>query len=171
MIKQTEISKNNGLGNAIKSACLMIPLGILPHHVNAQAIALTGTVDLNFGAITETGAGTVVVNNSGARSVTGGVQGVTGGTFESQGIFSISGITGVNITLSVTSPSFTVSNGSGDSMSVDAFNLVTNTGGASEVITLPASPTTFSVGARLNVSAGQAEGSYIGNYTINAVYQ
>lgn len=151
----------------------VIPLSILPRSAHAVlSIVISGTVDINFGSLTETGAGgTAIVNTAGARSVTGSVSAITGGGLESNGVFSLSGSTGLAIDVSMTAAAFTVSNGGGGTMSVNNFNLVTNAGGATRTITLAANPSTFPMGATLNLSAGQAAGTYIGNYTMNANYQ
>ena len=151
----------------------IIPLTLTPQPAKAQlTIFVSGTVDLNFGTMTETGAGgTMVVNTAGARSPTGAVTAITGGGLESQAVLSISGSTGLAIDVSMTAPSFTVSNGLGNTMIVNNFNIETNGGGATRTLTLVANPSTFPLGATLNVAGGQAEGTYIGNYTINANYQ
>ena len=72
----------------------------------------------------------------------------------------------------MTATVFTVDDtGAGVPMNVNAFNLVTNAGGTSETITLAATPSTFPLGATLNVGAGQVAGTYTGTYTVSANYQ
>jgi len=75
------------------------------------------------------------------------------------------------IEVSMTAAAFTVSNGGGDTMSINNFNLRTNAGGSSITVTLAAATETFPMGATLNISAGQASGDYLGNYTMSANYQ
>ena len=151
----------------------LIPLSFVPQYANAAlTIVVSGTDALHFGTITESGAGgTVVVSTAGGRSVTGSVSPVVGAGLQSNGVFQVAASTGAAITLSVTSPAFTVSNGGGGVMSVNNFNVVLPAGGTSEVITLAVSPTTYPIGGTLNVGAGQAAGSYVGTIILNAMYQ
>jgi len=158
--------------NKVGLLSVLIPLSFLPKTAQAMlTIAVTATVELNFGTLDVAGPGTVIVNTTNGRSVTGGVSAVTGAGLESSGVLSISGSTGLAIDLSMTSPAFNVTNGGGESMSGNNFNLVTNAGGPTETVTLTANPTNFPFGARLNVGAGQAAGTYTGNFTVNANYQ
>lgn len=131
-------------------------------------IVVSGTVDLNFGSITESSAGTIVVPPVAAASVTGGVTSLSTPVV---GVIQIAAATGAAITLSMDATAYTVSDGLANTMSVNNFNLVTDAGGTSETITLAASPETRPLGATLNVSAGQTPGTYTGNYTVNANYQ
>jgi len=166
-------AKKFGFSKHLGVLAAVIPLSVMPQSAKAAlSIVVSGTVDLNFGTMTETGGGgTMVVDTTGARTPTGAVTAVAGGGLASQGIFSVSGSTGLAIDVSMTAAAFTVSNGGGATMVVNNFNLVTNAGGATRTITLAANPSTFPLGATLNVGAGQAAGTYIGNYTINANYQ
>ncbi len=150
----------------------LIPLTLLPKYAHAMiTIVVSATVELNFGRIAVDGAGTVTINTANGRTVSGGVVPVTGAGLESSGVLSISGSTGVMIDLSMTATAFNVDNGGGDSMVVNNFNLVTNGGGPSETVTLTSNPTTFPFGARLNVGAGQAAGTYTGTFSVSANYQ
>jgi len=134
-------------------------------------IAVTAPTDLHFGSLTVTAAaGTAVIDTAGARSVTGGVSTVVGAAAESNAVISVSAGTGVNIVLSMAAASFTVTNGTA-TMNVNTFNIRTNLGGATETVTLTASPGTFPIGATLNVNGAQAVGTYTGNFTVNANYQ
>jgi hypothetical protein len=158
-----------------KNICLtaLVPLTVLPQHAHAAlTIILSATQVLNFGTITESGAGgTVTISTGGARSTTGSVSAITGSGLESNGIFTIAASTGVPIDLSVTAVGFTVSNGGGSNMLVNGINLVLPAGGTTETITLATSPDTFPVGATMNVSPSQAAGSYTGAMVLNANYQ
>ncbi len=165
--------RKTSLIKGVSVLAAVIPLTAVPNQAHALlSIAVSGTVDINFGSLTETGAGgTAVINTAGARSVTGAVTAVTGGGFVSEGVFSLSGSTGEAIEVSMAAGPFTVSNGGGGTMVVDSFNLVTNAGGVMQTITLAVNPSTYPLGATLNVGAAQAEGTYVGNYTLNANYQ
>ena len=151
----------------------LVPLSFAPVEVNAQAtIVVSGTVDLNFGIITTNGgSGTVVIDTAGARTTTGTLVTVGGGGLVSQGIFSVSGSTGLAIDLSMTNSTFTVNNGGGGTMNVNGFNMITNAGGTNATITLATSTETYPLGATLNVNASQAAGTYIGSFTVSANYQ
>ena len=152
---------------------IMVPLSFIPQPATAQTLPLvvSAPVELNFGSVTAGGAGTVVISTTGTRSVTGGVTAVNSGGLESNGVFSISGSTGFAIDLSITATSFTVSNGGGGVMNVDSFQMIAPAGGRTATVTLATNPETFPLGATLNVGAGQAEGTYIGDYMLSANYQ
>lgn len=173
--KIIEITKKSFSRNVKKPVvALTLPLALFPYN-NAQAqvtIAVSATVDLNFGSLTETGGGgTLTVNTAGARAVTGTVTDIAGAGFESQAMISVSGSTGLAIELSLAAGPYTVSNGGGDTMVVNNFNLATVAGGSSQTITLAVATEIFPMGATLVVSAGQAAGVYTGSYSIVANYQ
>ncbi|MCI5060770.1 MAG: DUF4402 domain-containing protein [Alphaproteobacteria bacterium] len=135
-------------------------------------IVVSGTVDLHFGSMTQTGAGTMLIDTTGARTPSAAVTAVTGAGLESQGVLSVTAATGLAIDLSMTAATFTVDDtGAGAPMNVNAFQLVTNAGGTAETITLAASPSTFPLGATLNLAAAQVAGTYTGTYNVNANYQ
>lgn len=152
----------------------LVPLSFVPFKPAKAAltIVLSGTDVLHFGTITESGAGgTVVISTAGGRTTTGSVSAIGGLGLESNGGFQIAASTGVNITVSVTAPSFNVTDGAAGVMAINNFNIVTAAGGATQIINLGSSPATFPVGATLNVSAAQAPGTYTGTINLNAVYQ
>lgn len=163
------------LGKVTKAGlyAAIIPLSVIPNPAGAMlTIVVSGTVDLNFGTVTESGAGgTVTINTAGARTVGGAVTAITGGGLESQGMISVSGSTGLAIDLSITAAPFAITDGGANNMNVGTFNLVTNGGGSDETVTLTSNPTSYPYGATLTVGAGQAAGTYNGTFTINAAYQ
>lgn len=169
-----KINKSKFFSGAVSKFGMLasvLPVGLSAHHVHAQTtlpIIIVPVEELNFGTMTAGAGGSVEITTAGTRNPTG-VFPFSGG-LETNGSFSISGSTGVIINLSITSPTFTVSNGGGDTMNVDTFNIVTAAGGRTEPITLTSSTETFPVGATLRVSSGQAEGVYIGQYTLMATY-
>lgn len=77
--------------------------------------------------------------------------------------------TGLAIDLSMTATNYNITNGGGDSMNVNNFDL--NGGGPTTTITLTVNPQNFPMGATLTVGAGQAAGTYIGTFAVNANYQ
>lgn len=149
----------------------LVPLTLSPKSAHAMiTIVVTASVELNFGTIDVAGAGTVVMNTADGRSVTGGVTAIGGAGLESSGVLSVSGSTGLAIVLSMSAAAFSVSNGGGDTMSVNNFNLVTNANGPTRTVTMTTNPTLYPFGATLNVGGGQAAGTYTGTFTVNANY-
>lgn len=133
-------------------------------------ITVSGTVALDFGAMTETGAGgTMTMDRANTRTPGGAVVGVASNVGAS-GVVSLTAATGVPIDLSLAAASYTVSDGLANTMVVDNFDLG---GGAGVAITVTAvaATTTIPLGARLTVGAGQVAGTYTGAYTLNANYQ
>ena len=120
-------------------------------------IGITKTVDMNFGnvAINSTTAGTVVLAPAGTRTSTGGVTlPATAGTVAAAE-FSVTGAN--NYTFSITLPSTSHEIKSDlNTMSVTDF---TSTPTPTGIISATGS-VTVKVGATLNVSAGQAAGTY-----------
>lgn len=131
------------------------------------AIAVTKTADLLFGTITETGAGTVVLTNAGARSSTGGVTLIGGATGQAGG-FDVKAASGVayNITL----PATAALTGGGDTMTAQSFTL-DGAAGPYAGLTQTVATRNFKLGATLNVPGAQATGTYTGSVTVTAVYQ
>ena len=141
------ISSAQVTATATASSTIVTPIGI------------TKTVDMNFGnvAINSTTAGTVVLAPAGTRTSTGGVTlPATAGTVAAAEF----NVTGANnytfsITLPLPSTSHEIKSGS-NTMSVTGFTSTPTPTG-----TLSATGSaTVKVGATLNVSAGQAAGTY-----------
>ena len=123
------------------------------------------TGGMNFGDVSVDAlvAGTVILDTTGARTVTAGAEAVTGGTVQS-GAYSVTG-EGTKA-YSITFPAnATISSGL-NSMTVDTF---THDAGGAPALT--AGSDTFNVGATLNIGAGQAPGNYTGSYTLTVDYQ
>ncbi len=132
-------------GHASASATIMIPISIV--HV----------ADLAFGnvAVQAGTAGTVIMSTAGARS-TGGAGGVTlpsvTGTFNAAA-FTVNG-DGAS-TYAITLPATVTINSGGNNMTVNAFTSNPSGTGA-----LTLGTQSLLIGATLNVSAGQAPGTY-----------
>jgi hypothetical protein len=157
---------------AITIAPLSVALSGQPQAQPTLPIIVSATVDLNFGTFFTTGAsGTVRIDTTGTRSTTGGVMTSVGAGLESQGQISISASTGVVMSITITPASYNLTNGLGDTMLLNGFNLDTTAGGPAITRSLTQNPSTIPVGATLNVGSPQAEGDYTGTYTINVVYQ
>lgn len=123
------------------------------------AITHEGKPDLNFGnVVAGTGAGTVTVSpTTGDRSSTGYVilPTATPGTVNAAE-FTVTGL--ADATYAITLPtSIDISETGGTTMTVDNF-----TSNPSRTGTLAGGTQTLSVGARLNVGAGQVAGDYTG---------
>ena len=143
-------------------------------------ITFSATQVLHFGSMTvgATTGDTVTIAADGTRTQGGGGQVtlIAGGALERQGQFVINSGAGgtLDIQVSIAAGPFTVSNGA-VTMGVAAFDVETGAldAGAQNTITITnaANTVTVDVGATLTVAAGQAAGTYTGNYTINANYQ
>jgi len=138
--------------------------------VLAGALSLTETTGLNFGGIVNglaaAATGTVVVANDGVTPVafTGALSAADAGA--TRGIFTVSGDNG--LTYAVVLPTSTTITDGASTMTVNTFT----ESAASGTHTLGVSGDTLYVGATLNVSdpAVNANGTYLGTYTINVNY-
>lgn len=141
-----------------------------------QPITLNNTRDLNFGTILRgTTAGTVTINaRTGARTRTGGA--TVFGTGFSSAAFNGTGSAGRVVTLSLGAPSIVVNRvGGGGTMTVNTFRISSN-GSAQQTLprnyTMPATGTrSFAIGARLNLTANQPDGDYLGSFALTMNYQ
>ena len=139
------ISSAQVTATATASSTIVTPIGI------------TKTVDMNFGnvAINSTTAGTVVLEPAGTRTSTGGVTlPATAGTVAAAE-FNVTGANNYTFSITLPSTSHEIKSGS-NTMSVTGFTSTPTPTG-----TLSATGSaTVKVGATLNVSAGQAAGTY-----------
>ncbi len=126
------------------------------------AIGLSKTADLDFGAVVPAaGADTVVISTAGARTC--------GATLTctdtvTAAAFSVTG--GNSLGYAITLPASATLTSGGDSISVDTFT--DSEGGTG---TLDGSGNdSFTVGATLNVGAGQPAGTYTGTFDVTADY-
>ena len=95
------------------------------------------------------------------------------------GQFGTKGVLGYTYLVTLPSSATTLSNGSGATMTVDAFTISQNSASATSnpyVRTITANalfgPTDFfNVGATLHIGPDQAVGAYSGNYTVTVQYQ
>jgi len=121
-------------------------------------ISITKTTDMNFGnlAVSASTGGTVVLSTAGARTATGGVTlPSTTGTVTAA-TFTVAGEGSYTYNITLPSSAVTLSDGAGHSMTATTFTSdPTALAGA-----LTAGTQTLYVGATLNVTAGQAAGSY-----------
>ena len=167
----TTVLAAGAAGQAVKAASTNVP-------IQARILApisITQTRSMNFGILTDGGAGgTATLNNADTISGTTGATSAAGGTVQSGG-FKISAATGVAI--DVTGPAnTTISDGGGNTMTVDQFtiNAAAGTINATAFVTTLGAATVsgFRLGGRLTVGAAQANGTYnVGNVAITANYQ
>ncbi|MCB1532179.1 MAG: DUF4402 domain-containing protein [Alphaproteobacteria bacterium] len=184
---------NISMKTVLLGSTTLLAIGAVGHHANAatdgvpiQAIILdpvdiTQTRSLNFGSLTESGAGgTATVDNADGISVGGGVTSI-GGTIQSGG-FTVKGSTGRQIDIT-TPASVALTDGAAHTMAVNTFRLTAPAGGggandtgtaasgASIAASLTASTVAgFRLGGVLNVGAGQVAGTYTGSVTVTANY-
>lgn len=129
-------------------------------------LALENTQILDFGKIVRSGvAGTVVINNAGERSFTGGASEFKNDQDFTHAIFAVTGENNAtfNITLPTSDVTLTLDGGT-ETMKIN--NFTNSTSG-----TLNSTGTTqFNVGGTLNVSANQAAGLYEGTYSVTVAY-
>jgi hypothetical protein len=131
-------------------------------------IAIAHVEHLNFGNIVAgTGIGTVIVDTEGDRTKTGDVilPTATPGTFNAAE-FTVTGL--ANATYAITLPESINISETGGTTTMTVDNFTSNPSGTG---TLAANgEQTLSVGARLNVDAGQVAGDYTGEFSVTVAY-
>ncbi len=140
-----------------------------------QPVTIANTGDLDFGnVIRGATAGTVTINaRTGARTRTGGT--VLQGTGFRRAGFTSTATGGRIVRYTLGSPAITLVGPGGATMTVNVFRISIN-GAAQQTLprnsTMPLTGTSsVNVGARLNVGANQADGAYLGNFTLTMNYQ
>lgn len=127
-----------------------------------QAITVTKSSDLSFGKVLPASApSTVAIAEDGTRTCGTGLK--CFGTTTSGG-FNVTASTGETVSVSIDTPSITLSNGGSQTMGV-TLNSSTRT------MSLPSGSGSFRVGGTLSVGANQAAGNYSGQYTVSVAYQ
>lgn len=137
-----------------------------------RPLTITKNADLKFGTVVRpsTGSGTVAVSAAGARSVAGGVVGLSSGDTPQAAQFTVDGEGGQSI--SVTIPAtFSIANGS-DTLTVTTSN---NLSGSAATQTLSnslgsAGSLSFRVGGSVPVASTSPTGTYSGTFTVSAAY-
>ncbi|MBD7941580.1 DUF4402 domain-containing protein [Brevundimonas guildfordensis] len=137
-----------------------------------RPLTITKTADLKFGTVVRpsTGAGSVAVSAAGARSVAGGVVGLSSGDTPAAAAFTVAGEGGQSV--SVTIPAtFSMANGS-DTLTVTTSNSLTGSA-ASQTLSNAlgsAGSLAFTVGGSVPVASTTATGAYTGSFTVSAAY-
>lgn len=137
-----------------------------------RPITVTKNQDLRFGTVVRpaTGAGTAVVSTANARTVTGGVVGLTSGDTPQAAQFTIDGEGGQSV--SVTIPAtFAIANGV-DSLTVTTSNNLTGSAAAQTLSNTlgAAGALVFRVGGSIPVASTSATGLYTGTFSVTAAY-
>ena len=130
--------------SATSTATIVAPIGI------------TKTVDMNFGNIAVSGAGTVVMDPASTRTTTGAITlpAITGTVAAAS--FDVTGNDGYTYTITLPTTDYTITRVAGtETMIVNTFTSNPNGTG-----TLTGGTETLNVGATLNISAGQVGGVY-----------
>jgi hypothetical protein len=130
------------------------------------ALIITQTNGINFGDVVAGAAiSTIQVDTSGTPSVTLGDAQLAGGTVLS-GAYTLSGQASKSYSITLPTLAVNITSG-GNTMTVTAFN---HNAGAAPALD-GAGAGGFNVGATLNMSAGQAAGTYTGTWPLIVNYQ
>lgn len=133
-------------------------------------ISITETRLLHFGTISVSASnpGTCIVAPAGTRTATGGVVLANVSPTATSAAYTVTGT--ANLTYSITLPSTNVTatrNGGAETLTVNTFT--SSKAGNIGVLSGSASDT-FTVGATLQVTAGQVAGLYQGNFNVTVAY-
>ena len=127
-------------------------------------LAISEVNGMDFGDVSVGAAGgTVVLDATGGRTVTGDAEAVTGGT-QAAGVYNVTGM-GTKA-YSISDPGSVIISSAGNNMTVNTF---THDAGPTPALTGGAD--TFNVGATLNINPSQPPGAYSGTYTLTVNYQ
>lgn len=137
-----------------------------------RPITIAKTADLAFGTVVRpaTGSGTAVVSAGGARSVTGGVVGLSSGATPAAAAFTVTGEGGQSISVTVPS-TFSMANGT-DTLTVTTSNSLTGSVAAQTLSNAlgAAGTLAFTVGGSVPIASTTATGLYTGTFTVSAAY-
>lgn len=130
-----------------------------------SSLDITKKVDMNFGSIAGTAAGTVTLPVTGARTPSAGLT-LPGTTF-APASFEVTGAKGTtyNISIPTAAISTTTNPAGATAMTIDTWvsSPVTTSGTGTGVIDLTTGKQTITVGATLHVGANQTPGQYVTN--------
>lgn len=145
----------------------LLPLALLPLTSAAFAQSVTPLASLSFGTFVA-GAGSVTVAPNGTRSKTGGVVLISQGALPSAGHFAASGSPNASYAISLpVDGDVSLTDGSANAMAINSF--VSSPSGTGAL--LGNGSAQINVGATLQVSAGQALGSYSGTFGVTLNYE
>lgn len=124
---------------------------------------------MNFGEVITCAAGGTVKITPGEVRTPGGCVMVTGAPYSMARCVVTQAFPYKAVQISVTAATYTINNGGGKNMSVNAFNIVTDANG--RTYTTTTAFVSVPIGATLNVDPLQTTGSYSGTFTFSAVFQ
>lgn len=137
-----------------------------------RPLTIAKNADLKFGTVVRpaSGSGSVAVTAAGARSVTGGIVGLSSGDTPQAAQFTVDGEGGQSISVTVPS-TFSIANGT-DTLTVTTVN---NLSGSAASQTLSnalgsAGSLSFRVGGSVPVASTTPTGAYTGTFTVSAAY-
>lgn len=137
-----------------------------------RPLTVAKNTDLQFGTVVRpsTGAGTVVVSTTGARSVTGGVVTLASGAAPTAAQFAVSGEGGQSVSLTIPS-TFDIANGT-DTLTVTTTNDLINSAASQTLSNAAGSAGTLvvNVGGGVPVGSTTPTGLYTGTFTVSAAY-
>ena len=137
-----------------------------------RPLTITKNADLKFGTVVRpaTGAGTVTVSAAGARSVAGGVVGLSSGDTPQAAQFTVDGEGGQSISVTVPG-TFSIANGS-DTLTVTTSNNLIGSAAAQTLSNAlgAAGSLSFKVGGSVPVNSTSPTGVYTGTFTVSAAY-
>ena len=140
-----------------------------------KPLSLAKSTTLNFGKFAAgTTGGTVVISTANARSFTGDVQDLAGDSTNAVGTFTLGGEEGAAVTISLPAEAATLTHTTDNTktMTVSSFVAKIDSAADSTSGTIGAGGnSTITVGATLNVGAGQAPGTYDGTCPVSVDYQ
>jgi hypothetical protein len=131
-----------------------------------SSLSVLKTADLDFGTLVVTGAGTAAMDPvSGTLSTTGSV--TKAGTAAHAATFTGTGSKNSVVHIRIPTTPITLTRvGGSETMSVSTWTL----DGAANRKVPPTDVFTFAVGATATVAAGQAEGTYVGTFSVTVQY-
>jgi hypothetical protein len=118
-----------------------------------KPISISRSADLNFGKITITGAGTVVVSTVGTRTQTGGITLLNGGS-EAPGLFNITGQAAATYAVTIpTSVQLKKSGSATETITADTFT--------HNAIALSGNTDQLKIGATIRLAGSETVGAYV----------
>ena len=137
-----------------------------------RPLTITKNADLKFGTVVRpsTGSGTVTISAAGARSVAGGVVGLSSGDTPQAAQFTVDGEGGQSISVTVPG-TFSIANGS-DTLTVTTSNNLIGSAAAQTLSNAlgAAGSLSFKVGGSVPVNSTSPTGVNTGTFTVSAAY-
>jgi Domain of unknown function (DUF4402) len=119
--------------------------------------------NLSFGSFAQSGAGTVIVSNSGGRSATGGIILINGGASFFQSIFDVEAAPGSLISIT-NGPNATLTGSNGGTLTLVIGN--SDPGSPFSTTVSPPARTAVNIGGTLTVPAASPKGIYTGTFYV-----